>query len=215
MCIRDSYSIYTPDIMTNAILSLNESDPEIVEANFNALTALVKSQDKSMLEKLIKPAKQALEMTGKPGEDMAAFKLPKGPSCVLPIFLHGLMYGSGDEREASALAIADIVSKTPAEGLKSYVTIITGPLIRVVGERFNSDIKSAILFALNVLFGKIPNYLRPFIPQLQRTFVKSLSDPTNETLRLRAAKALGTLIEYQPRVDPLIVELVTGAKRCV
>lgn len=95
------YSIYTPDIMTNAILSLNESDPEIVEANFNALTALVKSQDKSMLEKLIKPAKQALEMTGKPGEDMAAFKLPKGPSCVLPIFLHGLMYGSGDEREAS------------------------------------------------------------------------------------------------------------------
>ncbi|QEU59335.1 Gcn1 [Kluyveromyces lactis] len=207
------YNIYTSDIATNAILSLDESDPRIVEANFNALTSLVKNQDKSMLEKLIKPAKQALLMTGKQGEDLAAFKLPKGPSCVLPIFLHGLMYGSGDEREASALAIADIVSKTPAAGLKSYVTVITGPLIRVVGERFNSDIKAAILYALNILFAKIPQLLRPFIPQLQRTFVKSLSDPTNEVLRLRAAKALGTLIEYQPRVDPLVVELVTGAKQ--
>lgn len=207
------YSIYTTDIVTNAILSLNESDSRIVEANFHALTSLVKNQDKPMLEKLIKPAKQALLMTGKQGEDLAAFKLTKGPSCVLPIFLHGLMYGSGDEREASALAIADIVSKTPAAGLKSYVTVITGPLIRVVGERFNSDIKAAILFALNILFAKIPQFLRPFIPQLQRTFVKSLSDPTNEVLRLRAAKALGTLIEYQPRVDPLIVELVTGAKQ--
>ncbi|CDO95886.1 unnamed protein product [Kluyveromyces dobzhanskii CBS 2104] len=207
------YSIYTPDIVSNAILSLNDDDSRIVEANFHALTSLVKNQDKPMLEKLIKPAKQALSMIEKQDADVAAFKLPKGPSCVLPIFLHGLMYGSGDEREASALAIADIVSKTPAANLKSYVTVITGPLIRVVGERFNSDIKAAILYALNMLFGKIPQLLRPFIPQLQRTFVKSLSDPTNEVLRLRAAKALGTLIEYQPRVDPLIVELVTGAKQ--
>ncbi|CCD23307.1 Gcn1p NDAI_0B02720 [Naumovozyma dairenensis CBS 421] len=205
--------IYVPDFVSYAILSLDDNDPEVVEGNFNALTALLKTQDKSMLEKLVKPAKQALALTGTQGEDLAAFKLPRGPNCVLPIFLHGLMYGSSDEREASALAIADVVSKTPSANLKPFVSVITGPLIRVVGERFSSDIKAAILFALNILFVKIPQFLRPFIPQLQRTFVKSLSDPSNETLRLRAAKALGTLIEYQPRVDPLVVELVTGAKQ--
>lgn len=207
------YDIYTADIVSHAILSLDDEDPKIVKGNLEALSVILKKQEKSMLEKLVKPAKQSLQLTGTQGQDVSAFALPKGPSCVLPIFLHGLMYGSNDERETSALAIADIVSKTPAANLKPYVSVITGPLIRVVGERFSSDIKAAILYALNILFAKIPQFLRPFIPQLQRTFVKSLSDPTNETLRLRAAKALGTLIEYQPRVDPLVVELVTGAKQ--
>ena len=207
------FDLYIPDFVSNAILSLDDTDPRIVKGNFEALTVLIKKQNKSMLERLVKPAKQSLQMIGKQGEDLGAFALPRGPNCVLPIFLHGLMYGSNDEREASALAIADIVSKTPAANLKPFVSVITGPLIRVVGERFSSDIKAAILFALNILFVKIPQFLRPFIPQLQRTFVKSLSDPTNETLRLRAAKALGTLIEYQPRVDPLVIELVSGAKQ--
>ena len=207
------FDLYIPDFVSNAILSLDDKDPRVVKGNFEALTTLIKKQDKSMLERLVKPAKQSLQMVGKQGEDLGAFTLPRGPNCVLPIFLHGLMYGSNDEREASALAIADIVSKTPAANLKPFVSVITGPLIRVVGERFSSDIKAAILFALNILFVKIPQFLRPFIPQLQRTFVKSLSDASNETLRLRAAKALGTLIEYQPRVDPLIIELVGGAKQ--
>ncbi|AMD19874.1 HCL277Wp [Eremothecium sinecaudum] len=206
------YSVYTPDIVTQAILSLDDKDSRIVQGNFEALTALVKRQDKEMLGKLVKPARQALKLVGEPNKDLAAFTLPNGPGCILPIFLQGLVYGSSEDRESSALAIADLVSKTPASNLRPFVTVITGPLIRVVGERFSSDIKAAILHALNVLFGKIPQFLRPFIPQLQRTFVKSLSDTSSELLRLRAAKALGTLIQYQPRVDPLIVELVTSAE---
>ncbi|CAI1983698.1 hypothetical protein SEUBUCD650_0G00870 [Saccharomyces eubayanus] len=207
------FGIYIPDFVSHAILSLDDEDPRVVKGNFDALSTLLKKVDKPTLEKLVKPSKQSLALTGKQGEDLAAFVLPRGPNCILPIFLHGLMYGSNDEREESALAIADVVSKTPAANLKPFVSVITGPLIRVVGERFSSDIKAAILFALNVLFVKIPMFLRPFIPQLQRTFVKSLSDASNETLRLRAAKALGALIEHQPRVDPLVIELVTGAKQ--
>lgn len=205
--------VYVPDFVSNSIMSLDDENAVFVKATFEALSALVKKQPKDMLEKLVQPAKQALQRTGKQGEDLSAFALPRGPNCVLPIFLHGLMYGSAEEREVSALAIADVVSKTPADNLKPFVSAITGPLIRVVGERFKSDVKAAILLALNILFKKIPQFLRPFIPQLQRTFVKSLSDPTNETLRLRAAKAIGILIEFQPRVDPLVIELVTSAKQ--
>jgi hypothetical protein len=206
------YSIYTQDIVTQCIMSLDDKEPAVVKADVVALTGLVKHQSKETLERLVKPSKQALQITGISGEDLYGFTLPKGANCVLPIFLHGLMYGSTDQREAAALAIADVISKTPATNLKPLVTVITGPLIRVIGERFPSDIKAAILYALDMIFEKIPQFLRPFIPQLQRTFVKSLSDASNETLRLRAAKALGTLIEYQPRVDPLVSELVLGTK---
>lgn len=209
------YSVYTPEIISQLILCFDEEDDRILGSVFDVLSILIKRQDKGMLEKLVKPAKQALQLTGKGGEELSIFKLPKGPNCILPIFLNGLMYGSNEDRESSAIAIADIVKRTPAANLRPFVTIITGPLIRVVGERFPSDIKAAILYALNMLFDKIPQFLRPFIPQLQRTFVKSLSDPSNETLRLRAAKALGSLIEYQPRVDPLVVELVAGARQAV
>ncbi|CCH46758.1 putative translational activator [Wickerhamomyces ciferrii] len=206
------YSIYTQDLMTQSILSLDDKDPEVVKHSVVALAALTKKQPKESLERLVKPAKQALQITGVSGQDLYGFTLPKGANSILPVFSYGLMYGSSDVREVSALGIADLVSKTPVVHLRLLVTQITGPLIRVVGERFPSDVKAAILYALNVIFDKIPQYLRAFIPQLQRTFVKSLSDANNETLRLRAAKALGTLIEHQPRVDPLVSELVMGAK---
>lgn len=63
---------------------------------------------------------------------------------------------------------------------------------------------AAILLTLNNLLEKIPMLLKPFLPQLQRTFAKSLADTSSELLRSRAAKALGTLITLTPRIDPLI-----------
>lgn len=68
------------------------------------------------------------------------------------------------------------------------------------------------MYTLNQLLEKIPISLRPFLPQLQRTFAKSLADPASSVLRDRAAKALGTLITLTPRIDPLVAELVTGSK---
>ncbi|KAG7664813.1 GCN1 [[Candida] subhashii] len=206
------YSMYLEDMVSQFILSLGDPSAEVVEGAFEALSALVKRQPKESLEKLVKPARQALDLTGVRGEDLAAFKLPRGPNCILPIFLHGLMYGTSDQKESSALAIADIIGKTPAINLKPFATTMTGPLIRVIGEKVSSDIKAAILVALNSLLLKIPQFLRPFIPQLQRTFVRSLSDASNEKLRARAVVALGTLIKFQPRVDSLVTELVSGAK---
>lgn len=53
--------------------------------------------------------------------------------------------------------------------------------------------------------------LKPFLPQLQTTFVKALNDP-NRSVRLMAAAALGKLIVIHVRVDPLFTELYTGVK---
>lgn len=206
------YSIYVQDLALQLIFYLGDKNPEVVVGVQAALAALVKAQDKSMLEKLVKPAHQALTISGVRGTNLPGFELPRGPNCVLPIFSHGLMYGTSEQRVLSALSIAEVIDRTPAANLKVFATPITGPLIRVIGERVSSDIKSAILSALISLLRKIPQFLRPFIPQLQRTFVRSLSDPTNELLRSGAVTALGILVEFQPRVDSLVAELVSGAR---
>ena len=113
------------------------------------------------------------------------------------------MNGTTDQRTQSALAISDIIDRTSPESLRPFVTQITGPLIRVISER-SVDVKCAILTTLNQLLEKIPTFVKPFLPQLQRTFTKCLADPSSELLRSRAAKALGTLIALTSRVDPLI-----------
>ena len=205
-------SVYTHDWISLGISSLDEVDNEVVKGAWTCLSALIKQQSKEELEELVKVTRNSLRQTSKPGDELPGFALPKGPGCILPVFLQGLMYGTSDQREQSALGIADIVERTSAANLKPFVTQITGPLIRTIGERFPSEVKAAILYTLNILLTKIPAFLKPFLPQLQRTFAKALSDTSNETLRTRAGKALSTLIQLQARVDPLITELVTGAR---
>ena len=64
------------------------------------------------------------------------------------------------------------------------------------------------VYLLSVQVGMM---LKPFLPQLQTTFVKALNDP-NRSVRLKAAAALGNLIIIHVRVDPLFTELFTGVK---
>ena len=100
------FSLYVPEIVSLSVLSFDDDDTEILKSIFDALAVLIKKQDKVLMEKLVKPTKQALQLVGKSGEELAIFKLPKGPNCVLPVFLHGLMYGSNDDREQSAMALS-------------------------------------------------------------------------------------------------------------
>ncbi|GME36190.1 Translational activator Gcn1 [Neofusicoccum parvum] len=204
-------SRYYPDLINALLISFNDSDPEVVKAAWTALSALTGRLRKEEMESLVISTRRVLQQVGVAGSNLPGFNLPKGINAILPIFLQGLMNGSADQRTQAALAISDIIDRTSAESLRPSVTQITGPLIRVVSER-SVDVKAAILYTLNNLLEKIPTFLKPFLPQLQRTFAKSLADTSSELLRIRAAKALGTLITLTPRIDPLIAELVTGSK---
>ena len=53
--------------------------------------------------------------------------------------------------------------------------------------------------------------LKPFLPQLQTTFVKALND-ASRPVRLKAAEAMSQLIVIPMRVDPVLTELVNGVK---
>ena len=87
---------------------------------------------------------------------------------------------------------------------------MTGPLLRVVGDRNPSNVKIAILRTLGLILVKGGPALRAFVPQFQTTFVKALSDPSRQ-VRVEAIQALTLLMPLSTRVDPLIKELVGGS----
>ncbi|KAI1345881.1 armadillo-type protein [Xylaria sp. FL0043] len=205
------YSRYNQDIIRALLISFDDRDNDVVKAAWAALSEFTKKLKKEEMEALVPSTRTSLQQVGVPGSNLPGFELPKGINAILSIFLQGLMNGTPEQRTSAALAISDIVDRTSENSLKPFVTQITGPLIRVVSER-STEVKSAILLTLNNLLEKMPTALKPFLPQLQRTFARSLADTTSELLRSRAAKALGTLIKFTPRVDPLIAELVTGSK---
>lgn len=205
------YSRYNQDLIRVLLISFGDRDKNVVQAAWSAMSQLQTHIRKEDMESLVGSTRQTLQQAGTAGSMLPGFALPKGILPVLQIFLQGLMNGSQDQRVQAAMGISDIIERTGPDSLKPFVTQITGPLIRVVGER-SVEVKCAILHTLNQLLEKIPTFLRPFLPQLQRTFTKSIADPTSSLLRQRATKALSTLITLTPRVDPLIAELVTGAK---
>ncbi|KAL8708395.1 MAG: hypothetical protein Q9220_006685 [cf. Caloplaca sp. 1 TL-2023] len=205
------YSRYHQDLIRVLLLSFDDGDSDVVKAAWTALSELVKKLRREEMEALVISTRTVLQQVGVAGHDLPGFSLPKGINAILPVFLQGLMNGTSEQRTQAALAISDIIDRTSADGLKPFVTQITGPLIRVVSER-SVDVKAAILLTLNNLLEKIPTFLKPFLPQLQRTFAKSLAETSSEVLRSRAAKALGTLITLTPRIDPLIAELVSGSR---
>ncbi|PHH75425.1 hypothetical protein CDD80_2378 [Ophiocordyceps camponoti-rufipedis] len=205
------YSRYNQDIIRSLLISFDDGDQDVVQAAWAALSQLTKKLKKEEMESLVVSTRQALQRVGVAGANLRGFELPKGIGAILPIFLQGLMNGTTDQKVQAALGMSDIVDRASETALKPFVTQMTGPLIRIVSERA-TDVKAAILLTLNNLLDKMPTALKPFLPQLQRTFAKSLADPTSEVLRSRAARALGTLIKYTPRIDPLVGELVTGSK---
>lgn len=123
------------------------------------------------------------------------------------------MKGSSAElRELSAEGLGDLVELTSPEMLKPMVLKITGPLIRIIGDRFPWQVKFAILSTLGLMINKVGEGLKPLAPQLQTTFLKCLQDPT-PNVREQAANNLGKFARLSPRVDQLAADLCNSATK--
>ena len=140
---------------------------------------------------------------------LPALSLPNGIGALVAVYLQGLMTGTPELREQSAKALGECVGLTDPHALKPCVVQITGPLIRIVGDRFPAGVKAAILHTLTLLLMKAGAFLKAFVPQLQTTFVKSLADPT-KIVRMRAAAALSKLAVLATRIEPLATDLHTA-----
>ncbi|CAH2226536.1 jg26256, partial [Pararge aegeria aegeria] len=145
------------------------------------------------------------------GEPLPGFCLPKGIAPILPLFREAILNGLPEEKENAALMLGEIIKLTTAAAIQPSVVHITGPLIRILGDRFNSSVKAAVLETLALLLSKVGVMLKQFLPQLQTTFVKGLSD-ANRPVRIKAGLALSQLVLIHTRADPLFLEVHNGVK---
>lgn len=204
---------YRTDWIRILVSLFDDSVDEVVTAAWEALEHFIKTVDKSELEDLVVPLRRSIEAVGAPGRPVPGFSRPKGVQSIVPVLLAGILSGTQEQREQAALAIGELVQRTTETAIKPYIIQLTGPLIRVIsGQSIAPQIKGAILSTLTVLLEEVPQLVRPFHPQLTRTFVKSASDPAALSVRNRAAAGLGELMKHQPRVDPLITELIGGVR---
>lgn len=166
--------------------------------------------------------------------------LPQGVTCILPVLREGVLTGSPEQKEEAAKALGAVIKLTSPEALRPSVVNITGPLIRILGDRFAWTVKTALLETLTLLLAKVCTpplpvlhhflslaasgsnlrtvsllqvgiALKPFLPQLQTTFLKALQD-SSRAVRLRAAEALGQLVSIHTKVDPLFTEQLSAIR---
>lgn len=162
------------------------------------------------------------------------FLLTKGAAePFVTVYLHALLSsnvtqagGTGSApiniKECAAVAIGELVQYSDFALFKPYIIKTTGPLIRLVGElrntgagtahliASNNTVRIAILATLGILLDKTGVALKAFVPQLQTTFIKALSDTSSKHVRASSITALGKLLPMITRVDQIVTEVLNN-----
>lgn len=73
----------------------------------------------------------------------------------MPIFREAILNGAPEVKEQAAQGLGEVIRLTSAEALQPSVVHITGPLIRILGDRFNWSVKAAVLETLAILLAKV------------------------------------------------------------
>ncbi|KAA8578930.1 hypothetical protein FQN60_017531 [Etheostoma spectabile] len=200
---RLDYSAHTRNLLSGLIRLLNDSNPEVLSQSWDTINSITKKLDASsqlaMIDDLHRDIRSAAADVK--GQHLPGFCLPKkGVTCILPVLREGVLTGSPEQKEEAAKALGGVIKLTSPEALRPSVINITGPLIRILGDRFAWTVKSALLETLTLLLAK-----------LQTTFLKALQD-SSRGVRLKAAEALGQLVSIHTKVDPLFTEQLSAIR---
>ncbi|CAB1319637.1 unnamed protein product [Coregonus sp. 'balchen'] len=195
---RLDYSAHTRNLLSGLIRLLNDSNPEVLVQSWDAINSITKKLDAGSQLALIDDLHRDIR-------SVAA----DGVTCILPVLREGVLTGSPEQKEEAAKALGGVIKLTSPDALRPSVVNITGPLIRILGDRFTWTVKTALLETLTLLLAKVGIALKPFLPQLQTTFLKALQD-SSRAVRLRAAEALGQLVSIHSKVDPLFTEQLSA-----
>ena len=139
------------------------------------------------------------EDANRPDVQLPGICLPRGLKPLVPIVVQSLSYGTAEQRAAAADTMSLLASLMTAAALKPFAIQLVGPLIRVVADRFPAPVKTGIVFylkqvfknsnkkkykkiqknaailsALRVMLIKAGPSLKPFVTQLQATFLKAM-----------------------------------------
>lgn len=210
---RAELDAHVPQLLRGLIVLLADPDTDVVLMAWEALAALTRSLDPERQVHHVSDVRQALRYVAADlnGDLLPGFCLPKGIAPILPLFRESILNGLPEDKENAALMLGEVIKLTSPASIQPSVVHITGPLIRILGDRFNSSVKAAVLETLASLLSKVGVMLKQFLPQLQTTFLKALNDP-NRAVRMKAGLALAQLVMIHARADPLFVEIHNGIK---
>uniref|UniRef100_A0A671S6E1 EIF-2-alpha kinase activator GCN1-like n=1 Tax=Sinocyclocheilus anshuiensis TaxID=1608454 RepID=A0A671S6E1_9TELE len=187
---RLDYSAHTRRLLSGLMRLMNDPNPEVLNQSWDTINSITKvsksSQSLCCLYLLL-----------------SFISCDPGVTCILPVLREGVLTGSPEQK---FYQINAALVRTSA--LLPMVNI-TGPLIRILGDRFAWTVKTALLETLTLLLAKVGIALKPFLPQLQTTFLKALQD-SSRAVRLRAAESLGQLVSIHSKVDPLFTEQLSA-----
>ncbi|XP_073766133.1 stalled ribosome sensor GCN1 [Danio rerio] len=211
---RLDYSAHTRTLLSGLMRLMNDPNTEVLSQSWDTINSITKKLDAgsqlSLIDDLHRDIRSAAAEVK--GQHLPGFCLPKkGVTCILPVLREGVLTGSPEQKEEAARALGGVIKLTSAEALRPSVVNITGPLIRILGDRFAWNVKTALLETLTLLLAKVGIALKPFLPQLQTTFLKALQD-SSRAVRLRAAEALGQLVSIHTKVDPLFTEQLAAIR---
>lgn len=210
---RGDLEPHVPQLLRGLVLLLADDDRDVLLMAWEALSALTKTLDAERQIQHVSDVRQAVRYAAADlkGDLLPGFCLPKGIAPILPLFRESILNGLPEDKENAALMLGEVIKLTSPAAIQPSVVHITGPLIRILGDRFNSSVKAAVLETLASLLSKVGVMLKQFLPQLQTTFLKALNDP-NRPVRIKAGLALSQLVIIHTRADPLFVEMHNGIK---
>lgn len=219
---EDDFYEQIPIMYRELLYRLNDESKSVLKASnlaLKALSTIVPAEElvkhiefiRNLIASMVSDARRRKGGVGDGEFLLPGFNIPKGLEPLLPIYQRGILYGSSSVREVSAAGLGELITITASKFLAGpFIIKMTGPLLRIVGDRNPSEVKIAIIRTLGLILTKGGPALRAFVPQFQTTFVKALSDPSRQ-VRLEAIKALSLSMPLSTRLDPLIKELVSGS----
>ncbi|XP_065580643.1 stalled ribosome sensor GCN1-like [Artemia franciscana] len=212
---KSDYSEYINQLFRGLITLMTEPDDNLINPAWDGLQAVIQSLDPPSQVNHVSDLRQAVRFASSDVRAheglMPGFCLQRGVAPLLPIYREAILSGSPEVKEQASNGLTELIKLTSAEGLKSSVMQITGPLIRILGDRYSYTVKTAVLETLSLLLAKVGVQLKPFLPQLQTTFLKALQDPQRQ-VRMKAATGLSHLVVIHHRPDPMFTELHNGIK---
>lgn len=135
---------------------------------------------------------------------------------LLFLIQNGLLYS--EDKILASTYVQKVIDNTSRQTMKVYIMKMIGPMIRILSEKFGADVKERILDNIKSLIIKCKEDIKGISPQLTSVFVKTLTDtstPNSERAHLKAGENILRLLQYYPRPDVIVNELIKSISNSV